>query len=68
MQQLYFFLWDVLPFLQACSEKSLFAFQNRILLVENSHQEDRIRDYFLIVTALQGQHILVEQPAFLGVI
>lgn len=50
--QLYLFLWDVLLFLQACSKKSLFAFQNRILLAENTHQEDRIWDYFLTVIAL----------------
>ena len=35
--------------------------------MENPHQQDRIRDYFLIVTVLGGQHILVEQTAFLGV-
>ena len=35
--------------------------------MENLHQEDRIRDYFLLVTALGRQHILVEQTPFLGV-
>ena len=35
--------------------------------MENLHQEDRIRDYFLLVMALGRQHILFEQTPFLGV-